>query len=702
MEDSKVPGHRAAVAAAMLAAGALVAQQVAGKATRDALFLSSFPLSFLPMAMIAAAVASGLAVLGFSAALSRRGPARVVPAAVAAATVLLLAEWGLSLFQPRVAAAAVYLHIAMLGAPVASAFWSLITERFDPYTARRVMGRIGLGASLGGVAGGLLAWSAAGLLPVAAMLALMAVFNVVCLLGLSRLGPPAGPGAAATDPSAAVEPGLFTGFRLLAEAPYLRHLGLVVALGAATEAVLDYILNAQAVAAFPRGQPLMSFFALFHTSVSLVALATQMALSRWCLARLGLAGTVAVRPAAVAVAGLLGLLDPRLWTTVVARGLHGVVHNSLFRSAYELLYTPVPEHRKRATKTIVDVGFDRLGTVAGGTLTLVVASPAGGRTRLLFAVAVTTALLALAFSRRLHHGYVAALVESLRSGAVRLDRDDVRDSTTLLTLAGTGVSPILRTGTSGGHEEEGGPAAPAHADPMVDVVAALRSETPETVRRALRRTEEMGPALVGHVIPLLAREDFFLEALRGLRRAAPRATGQLVDALLDPRHDEVVRRRVARALRGCPTQRAADGLLEGLADPSFDVRRECTLTLARLAQREPALRVPAATVFATVVRELGSLAPGEQGLAHVFTLLSLVLETQPLEIAYRAVIGEDQTLRGTGLEYLENVLPEGVRDALWPRLRALRRGRGGQARPPEAVVGELLRAGETMALKRRG
>ena len=182
-------GHRSAVVAAMVAAGALIAQQVAGRATRDALFLSTFHVSSLPLVMIAAAVVSALAVLAFSAALSRRSPAQVVPVTIAAGTVLLLAEWGLSLAQPRLAAIAVYLHMAAFGATVVSGFWSLMNERFDPHTARRVMGDIALGASLGGVTGGMLAWVTARLVPVPTMLAMMAAFNVVCLLALSRLGP---------------------------------------------------------------------------------------------------------------------------------------------------------------------------------------------------------------------------------------------------------------------------------------------------------------------------------------------------------------------------------------------------------------------------------------------------------------------------------------------------------------------------------
>ena len=53
---------------------------------------------------------------------------------------------------------------------------------------------------------------------------------------------------------------------------------------------------------------------------------------------------------------------------------------------------------------------------------------------------------------------------------------------------------------------------------------------------------------------------------------------------------------------------------------------------------------------------------------HVFTLLSLVLDRDALVLSRRAVFSSDRNLRGTALEYLENVLPEAVRVALWPHL----------------------------------
>ena len=733
MVHTRGPSPPLAVTAAMLAAGTLIAQQVVGKATRDALFLSAFHVSSLPLMMISSAVASSLAVLGFSAAMGRRSPARVVPLALAAGTVLLLGEWGLSLVQPRLAAVAVYLHMAAFGATVVSGFWSLVNERFDPYLARRVMGRIGVGASLGGVAGGLLAWSSAGLLAVSSMLAVMAALNVICLVALGRF---AGAPAVATAPRS--EPtGPLSGLRLLREVPYLRDLAIFVALGAATEAILDYVLNARAASTYESGQPLLSFFALFHTGVGLLALIAQTTLSKPSLLGLGLAGTVALRPAAVVVTALLGVADPRLWAAVVSRGAHGVLQNSLFRSGYELLFTPVAERRKRPTKTIVDVGFDRLGTVAGGLLTLGIVVALGGRGsgRTLFALAAAGSLAAIVISRRLHRGYVFALEESLRSGVVRLDMAEVRDSTTLVTLARTGLldrEALLRDvaavrgarGTAGAAAAQ----APEHgADGVLQAVAELRSGQPEAVRIALHRPEATDPALVGHLIPLLASKAVFLDVVRALRRTGPRATGQLLDALLDPRQDATIRRRVARVLRGSPIQRAADGLILGLADPRFEVRRECALTLARITQREPTLRVRRNDVFSAVMRELekgppawemeadvaaevealGDEAeqgqtPAERGLAHVFTLLSTALDREPMQTAYWALTGDDATLRGTALEYLENILPEEVSRALWPHLgmRAPAARPARQARPTDQIAQELLRSSDTSGFSR--
>ena len=53
---------------------------------------------------------------------------------------------------------------------------------------------------------------------------------------------------------------------------------------------------------------------------------------------------------------------------------------------------------------------------------------------------------------------------------------------------------------------------------------------------------------------------------------------------------------------------------------------------------------------------------------HVFNLLALALEREPVHIAARAFDTDDPYLRGTALEYLETVLPPALFGALRPRL----------------------------------
>jgi ATP/ADP translocase len=692
---------QASVTASMLAAFALIAQQVVGKATRDTLFLSNYAAESLPLVMMASSLVSMLSVLALSRMLSVHSPARVMPVAVGLSSALLLAEWGLSAMLPRAAAVLVYLHMALFGAPLLSGFWSLINESFDPYTAKRAVGRIGMGASIGGVIGGLVALAVSTLVPVSSLLALMALLNVLALVGLVRLRRRQGgaPEPRATEPPASP----LAGLRLLREVRYLHHLALIVALAAFSEALLDYIIKKTAATRFPSDHELMLFFAAFHTVAGILALITQSLLVRRSLETLGVASTVAVQPLLVALGGVAGALFPGLVSATGVRIAGAVSFNSLFRSGYELLFTPLPEQKKRPSKSIIDVGFDKLGGLSGAVvaLTAIALTTPTGALRLLFAAAAVAAIAALLLGQRLHRGYIGALEDSLRTGAGRVEAADALGSTTQLTVAETGL--VLERGTllreiqaRRGEAVTAPPAstaAPDDVDPLIRRATTLCSHDPAAIRSALLDT--LDPRLVALVIPLLARNDVYLEAVRALRRVAPRVTGQLVDALLDPDQEPSVRRRLPRVLKACTSQRTADGLLLGLELPAFAVRQQCGVALARIVERNPAVWIPEQLVFQVVRHELQALrdpaAETERGVEHIFNLLALTLEREPLRISYWAVRSGD-TLRGTALEYLENVLPDEIREGLWPLL-GLGKQRSSSGRSRQEVADELLRSG---------
>jgi len=733
--QSQSPAAIAAFAAALL----MLAAHVAAKATRDALFLSNFPATDLPQAMIAGALVSLLAAVAMSRLLSRIGPFRLVPAAFALSALLFAGEWLLLQAAAGPSAVVLYLHYAAFGALLISGFWSVASERFDPHTGRRTFARIGGFAALGGVVGGLVAGQLSAVLGVPALLLVLSALHLGCAVAILAVG--GVPAAGAAGPAAAPESGGPSALRRLRESPLLLQMGALVGVLAIVDSLLDYALKSEAAASLAGREALIQFFAVFYTAAGLVSFGLQASLGPRVLRGLGLGGAIALWPSVVLLAGGLAAAFTRLSTVALARGAAFAVANTFFRSGFELLYTPIPPAVKRPTKAYVDVGSQRLGDLAGGGLILLLLALLPGlSTSLVLALAAGAALLPLWLVVSLHRGYVQALAASLRAGTLSLDEPEALDATTARTLADTRVTidrielmariRELHRAQEPATSEPGaaavGPTAHAELElaALFDQVSALASGDPVRARAALAQGRD-ALALVPHVLPLLGGFELREDALDFLRRAAPRAVGQLTDALLDPEQSVLVRRAVPRALEVAESPRAVDGLGRGLDDPDFEVRFQCGRAAARLIGREPRLRPPPELAYAAAARELavdprawdhhgrrreeprgdsvlldaGSLPSVSRSLEHVFTLFALVLDPELMGFALRGLHGADANLRGTALEYLEATLPEALRQALWPRLPGAER----PARPKRAteeIADDLLRSSVSIRFAR--
>ena len=292
-----------------------------------------------------------------------------------------------------------------------AAFWALINETFDPHTSRRVVTAITSGGALGGLVGGLAVWRLSSMVAVPTMLPGLAAANALCMWGTWKLK---GSDAKGIAVEALTDEPVFP-FRVLREAPYLRNLAAIVALGAVTQGLLDYLFSAAAAKTFAKGPALLSFFSLFWVAVGALSFVRQAIFGRLALRKLGLALSMALLPATVVLTGAVALAVPGLASTSALRGGEALNRNSFFRAAYEMLYTPVSERKKRAIKTVIDVGFDRLGTMTAAGLAWLAVCFAGPRTAtVLLALTMVCALVTLARSRPIHLGYVPALEESLR------------------------------------------------------------------------------------------------------------------------------------------------------------------------------------------------------------------------------------------------------------------------------------------------
>lgn len=672
-------------------AAAMIAQLTASMATRDALFLSHFSPTALPYVMGASAVLSLAVVALFSRALQRWSPDRAVPAAFTCSALLFAAEWAASEAAPVATAVIVYLHTMALGGVLVSGFWTLMTERFDPHTAKRVFGRIGAGASIGGVLGGLGTSLTSSVIEVRTMLLVLALANVVPAITLAIARRPNSDRAAA---GTSVVPSKSLGV------PYLRYMAALVVLGAIADVSLDYAFKARVTGAYATGD-LMQFFALFYTLAGVVSFLLQALVARPLLQNVGLTATLATQPVMLAVGSIVAMLAPGLWPTAIARGGDGALRTSLFKAGYELLYTPLTPQRKRAIKTQIDVGFSRLGGFAGSLLVLgaVSQSPEHAVT-LLLGLAATAAAFSVVLLAYLHRGYVAALVDSLMHSAIQLDPSDVEDATTRKTVVLTTMGidhASLQTQMAALRAQLGGERA--EDSTLLTRAAALTSTNVERVRAELAR--EPDPALVAFLLPLLTRDELVEDVTRVLRQIAPRVTGQLVDALLDSASPALVRKRVPRILVGSASQRAIDGLQLGLAIDSYDTRHRCARALERLSDLAPSLQIDRSAILAAVRAEVGRLGSSHdaQRLEQIFVLLGLVLDRRPLKLAQRALASADRALRGTGLEYLENVVPDEILHLLMPHIGSPARPTPPQRREREQIVDALVKSVAALELE---
>lgn len=690
-----------------LAGAVLAAQQVGAKITRDALFLSHFDSSALPPVTAAAAVLSIGSALVTGRFMARVGAARCMRWLFALQALAFVLEYAASTRAPAQVAVVLYLHVTSLSAVAASAFWSTLNERFDPYTAKHVISRIGAGATAGGVLGGLLTHALGRAYSLPALLLGFGALNAVLAAGAFLFRSPPVPRAPQDASSAAPA---------MQGAPYLRTLALLVVLLAAVDTFVDYVFKSDASRTLGRGDALLSFFSAFYALSGVATFLAQSLLGRRVLLRLGVGGAVALLPTSVVIAAIAALLAPGLGPVTALRALFSVIENSFYRSGYELLFTPLPARARFAAKTLLDVAAARLGAIAGSgaASALVLLAPAT-TTNLLLLASLCLCAGALILCMPLRARYVVQLARSLRSDSPSqppTPLDSITLHTLLRTAEVTGRAELLRqielmrdaAPTLPGGERAADASPPVSSPPplsQLERVAAFESGERERIEHALR--PPLPPALVAFALPCLANDALARAARRALRPHAASCTGQLLDALLDPGSPPALRRRLPELLQALEGERVQRGLLAALADPSMSVRERSARALAAITKRSPRALTDA-EIFSAVSRELArspaaSVAPERAGtvsatalqttrmLKLVFALLEVCLEPEAIALCLQALLGRDPRLRGTALEYLEQVLPPALRITLVTRFTPTSEATPG--RPRQALVDEL-------------
>ena len=663
----------------MVTAGLMLAHQVAAKAFRDTTFLTAWPATALPMMTIGTALLTATLVPVFSRFLERFWPLAVVSVGFALSAAGHAAEW-VFFSAGRSIAVVIYLHLAGVGAVLLSGFWSLIAERFDPAGARTSYGRIAAAGTAGGMIGSVAAERLATMVAPGAVLIMLAALHLLCAGGVLLLhrAPPLLARQKASDHTSS------SGLGEIFRTPYLRTIASFVLLTSASSAILDFLLKSQAQATFGTGPGLLRFFTLFYASVQVLSFVAQTRAER-VVGGLGMSGTINALPGGVGAVGLVALVF-QAWPVLTAlRGLDAVLRNSLFRSAYELLFVPMDAHVRNRAKTVLDVVCDRAGEAAGSAIVqLLLLAGVASISSSLMTVALLLAAVALWVGQRFGTLYVRLVEDQLLR---------YRDAphVSMVSEAGWTLVQVPGAALAAPPEEpiSSRTATPRRADPPIELLEELRSREEPRVRAALARSSAFERLHVAQVVDLLAWDDILPAARAALEPLAPSHLGMLVDAMLDPATDFAIRRRLPRILGTVPTQRSLDGLAAGLGDSRFEVRYHCSRAISRVLARNRQLAIDRPQMIAAVERELSvppqrwrgyrlldrpeiegpsetAASPEDSSryLEHIVLLLSTIVGRDPLDAAVHGVRSADPGVRGLAFEYLDQVLPPAVVERL--------------------------------------
>ncbi len=521
-------------------------------------------------------------------------------------------------------------------------------------------------------------------------------------------------------------------FALAWRSPHLRTIGLIVFLVAVATTLLDFQFKELAQARFGDEGQLTSFFGAFYGWTGGVALVLQLVLVARFLAFARVAWTLAILPLVLGLGSAGMLLIPGLILVTALKGADASLRKSLYRSALEVLYVPMPTLLRRKTKTFIDSALDSLAEGLGAGLIFLWVTLYGFPSRYLSLFIIVASVGLLVLSRRMGRQYLKTVREQLqRSGeraeagaiSARLEGRDLLSGTfTRLDmsalLAETEAQPFSAGEAAGREPQE-------QREPDVDTtLRLLSSPDTATVARALERTTEWHESHIPALCRLLARDPLFDRAVAALLAIGDPTIPYLAELLADDGTDFVIRRRIPRLLARMGGPEADDALLDALSANRFEVRFRAAIALVRRrSQSLPKSPREAERIVwdaihaevgrsrpvwemqrllddepdddALVVRRVG--ARGELSLEHTFRLLSLVGEPEVVRAAFQGVVLDDEKLKSFSLEYLEQVLPDDVREKLWPFIGDVSEYRREKLlRPLSDVVSDLMTTGATL------
>jgi HEAT repeat protein len=660
------------------------AAQTLGLAGSEALLLARLGASRLPLLFIAAAVATVLGSIVYAARVgSSRNDRLLITMLVGTAVTLgvgaLAADAGVVAALPLL-----FCLFYLTQAVFLNHFWTFSGDFFDSLASKRLFPVFTVGASVGGLAGGVGAVLLTRTLgPVsliwawAAILALAALLLRAARRPLRRWGPLELEEADETSMEGMLGAARYLRGTAIGRWLVVSSVGMVLAIF-----VAQYLYSDVFARRFPDPGELATFFGLYLAVTNLIEIALELAVTPWLIRRFGVPTAQLVHPLLMLLSFGGLALNTGVASAVGARMSRELAENAIAQPIRSLVYNALPQRLRGRIRAFLEGIVIYAGMAAAGALLIIVGDP---DPRLLAVCGAFAAAAYLLANLRVRREYLRELVDGIRAG--RLDFGALGDE--VGNLETTGLSDVCLQMMRDEVER------PSHsllrllpslaqrglAEPLVLGVEHSHPAVRETCVDALVSLEDArAPGLLHHAIgdvePRVRRA-----ALRGLAaRVSPGALEAVLESLLEDPDPRV--RADAAVLRGD----AALSVLEAML-----LSEDPEVVTAGLAVAPPALSRlvvrraadPDARVRAVAIERAGEIdlevpIPSEELLAALEAkepdvrgaAVGLIASTRPDAIAAvaRALADPAASVRRAAVTALAALGDRGV-DAAAPYLR---------------------------------
>jgi AAA family ATP:ADP antiporter len=400
----------------------VLAATTVGRNSRDGLFLARFSAAQLPFVDLAVVLGVTLTTAAYMKLARFVSLRSLLVASLLAFAVTSLAFWWL--VQQSGAAwllLAFYVWVGVLGVLATAQVWTLANYVLTLRQVKRLFPLVGSGSILGCVAGGAASRAVAQARGAEFLLLAMAIAFMVCAMLVPAISQrTAGSQQGRSDGATRAPGGLADAARAVANAPYLRLIGVLVAVAALTTTVTGWQFKAVAKASFADKDQLTAFFGTYSYCANMVALAIQLLLTGPLLRRVGLGGILSIVPVAVAGGSAGFLAFGSLAAVVALKGGEQVFRFSLDKSATELLYLPVSRAESFKVKSFLDTIVSRLGDALGNLMILLLVGVLGLTAPKLAWLALGLTVAWVATARSIHIQYLRHLADALREHRVNV------------------------------------------------------------------------------------------------------------------------------------------------------------------------------------------------------------------------------------------------------------------------------------------